>query len=76
LFREWAVPKPVSGLTKNIGSYNPFRIAFHEWIDMWNDVRMAPTWRLKMKYVFGRPGWKEENKAAGVSKEQCLTNNA
>jgi sterol desaturase/sphingolipid hydroxylase (fatty acid hydroxylase superfamily) len=58
--------KPVYGLTKNIGSYNPFRIAFHEWIDMWNDVRMAPRWRLKMKYVFGRPGWKEESKAAGV----------
>jgi sterol desaturase/sphingolipid hydroxylase (fatty acid hydroxylase superfamily) len=58
--------KPVYGLTKNIGSYNPFRIAFHEWIDLWNDVRVAPSWRLKMKYVFGRPGWKEESKAAGV----------
>jgi sterol desaturase/sphingolipid hydroxylase (fatty acid hydroxylase superfamily) len=58
--------KPVYGLTKNIGSYNPFRIAFHEWIDMWNDVKMAPSWRLKMRYVFGRPGWKEESKAAGV----------
>jgi len=58
--------KPVYGLTKNVASYNPFRIAFHEWIDMWHDVRTAPTWRLKMRYVFGRPGWKEESKAAGA----------
>ena len=58
--------KPVYGLTKNIGSYNLFRIAFHEWIDMWHDVQTAPTWRLKMRYVFGRPGWKEESKAAGA----------
>ncbi len=54
----------VYGLTRNINSYNPVRIAFHEWIDIWNDVRQAPTWRLKLRYVFGRPGWKQENEAA------------
>ncbi len=58
--------KVVYGLTKNIGSYNPFRIAFHEWVDIWHDVRQSPDWRLKLKYVFGRPGWKEEKKAAGA----------
>ena len=56
--------KVVYGLTKNINSYNPFRIAFHEWIDIWRDVRQAPTWRLKLRYVFGRPGWKQENQSA------------
>ncbi|HEU4416586.1 MAG TPA: sterol desaturase family protein, partial [Candidatus Angelobacter sp.] len=35
--------RPVYGLTKNINSYNPLRIAFHEWIDIWHDVRTAPT---------------------------------
>lgn len=58
--------KVVYGLTKNIDSYNPFRIAFHEWIDIWHDVIAAPTWRTKLKYVFGKPGWKEEKKAAGA----------
>jgi hypothetical protein len=52
--------KVIYGLTKNINSNNPLRIAFHEWIDIWNDVRNADTWRLKLRYVFGRPGWKED----------------
>jgi len=52
--------KVIYGLTKNINSYNPLRIAFHEWVDIWNDVRRAATWRLKLRYVFGRPGWKEQ----------------
>ncbi len=52
--------KVVYGLTKNIGSYNPVRIAFHEWIDILHDLRDASTWRLKLRSVFGRPGWKEE----------------
>jgi hypothetical protein len=59
--------KVVYGLTKNINSYNPLRIAFHEWIDIWNDVWHADTWRLKLRYVFGRPGWKEEQSAPGSS---------
>jgi sterol desaturase/sphingolipid hydroxylase (fatty acid hydroxylase superfamily) len=57
---EPEVEKPVYGLTKNINTYNPFRIAFQEWLDIWHDARTAPTWRLKMRYVFGKPGWKEE----------------
>ena len=58
--------KVIYGLTKNINSYNPLRIAFHEWIDIWNDVRRADTWRLKLRYVFGRPGWKDEEPTAGA----------
>jgi sterol desaturase/sphingolipid hydroxylase (fatty acid hydroxylase superfamily) len=58
--------KVIYGLTKNINSYNPLRIAFHEWIDIWNDARKADTWRLKLHYVFGRPGWKEEEPAASA----------
>jgi hypothetical protein len=59
--------KVVYGLTKNINSYNPLRIAFHEWVDIWNDVRHAPTWTMKLRYVFGRPGWKEEELAQSAS---------
>jgi sterol desaturase/sphingolipid hydroxylase (fatty acid hydroxylase superfamily) len=53
--------KVVYGLTKNINTYNPFRIAFHEWVDIWRDCVQAPTWRLKWRYVFGKPGWKHQN---------------
>jgi sterol desaturase/sphingolipid hydroxylase (fatty acid hydroxylase superfamily) len=57
---EPEIEKPVYGLTKNINTYNPFRIAFHEWLDIWHDVRTAPTWSAKWRYAFGRPGWKAE----------------
>ncbi len=46
------------GLTTNIATYNPFRIAFHEWADIARDVRHAHTWQQRWKYVFGAPGWK------------------
>ena len=51
---------PRYGLTKNIDTYNPVRIAFHEWMDLWRDVREAAGWRNKLRYVFGRPGWRHE----------------
>ncbi|HSM88038.1 MAG TPA: sterol desaturase family protein [Candidatus Limnocylindrales bacterium] len=59
--------KVVYGLTKNINSYNPFRIAFHEWADMWRDVKNAPNWSLKLRYIFGRPGWKAEQAASAAA---------
>ncbi len=48
--------RPVYGLTRNINTYNPLRIAFHEWIDIWNDLRSARTFREKVACVFGPPG--------------------
>lgn len=63
----------IYGLTKNINSYNPLRIAFHEWADIWRDVRHAPTWQLKLRYIFGRPGWKEEQTAAAASSASAIT---
>lgn len=47
----------IYGLTRNINSYNPLRIAFHEWRDMWRDVRNAPSVAAKLRYAFGNPGW-------------------
>jgi sterol desaturase/sphingolipid hydroxylase (fatty acid hydroxylase superfamily) len=55
------------GLTKNIQTYNPFRIAFHEWADMARDVRHARTWRERWKYVLGAPGWKPENLSSSMA---------
>lgn len=48
----------VYGLTTNIHTYNPFRIAFHEWAEMAHDVLHARSWRERWNYIFGRPGWK------------------
>jgi sterol desaturase/sphingolipid hydroxylase (fatty acid hydroxylase superfamily) len=48
------------GLTKDIHTYNPVRIAFHEWADMFRDVWTAPGWRNKLRYIFGNPGWRHD----------------
>jgi sterol desaturase/sphingolipid hydroxylase (fatty acid hydroxylase superfamily) len=57
---EEEIEKPVYGLTKNINSYNPVRIAFHEWRDIVRDVRKANDLRTRLKYIFGPPGWSPE----------------
>ena len=45
------------GLTKNIDTYNPLRIGYHEFIAIGRDVRAATGIRNKLRHVFGRPGW-------------------
>jgi sterol desaturase/sphingolipid hydroxylase (fatty acid hydroxylase superfamily) len=64
LFSTFEVEDPADvpryGLTKNIHTYNPLRISFHEWADMWRDAWRAPGWRNKLLYVFGNPGWRHE----------------
>jgi sterol desaturase/sphingolipid hydroxylase (fatty acid hydroxylase superfamily) len=57
----------VYGLTKNINTYNPVRIAFHEWIDIARDLRSARNWNEIWHFVFGRPGWKYERQVADNS---------
>ncbi|MGW3356157.1 sterol desaturase family protein [Streptomyces bungoensis] len=47
----------VYGLTKNIDTHNPLRVAFHEYAAAWRDVRGARRWRDKAGYLFGPPGW-------------------
>lgn len=62
LFRSFAreEARVVYGLTKNIETYNPFRIAFHEYAALAHDVRTAPTWRRRLGIVLHGPGWKPE----------------
>ncbi|MET7467807.1 sterol desaturase family protein [Micromonospora sp. NPDC005686] len=45
------------GLTRNIGTYNPLRVATHEFAAIWSDVRRADCWRHRLGYLLGRPGW-------------------
>lgn len=64
---EEEIEKPVYGLTKNIHTYNPVRIAFHEWWDIVRDVRKSPDLRTAWKYVFGPPGWSPEKARAAAA---------
>ena len=46
------------GLTKNIETYNPVRIAFHEYAAIARDVRTAGSWSHRLGYVLRGPGWR------------------
>jgi sterol desaturase/sphingolipid hydroxylase (fatty acid hydroxylase superfamily) len=46
------------GLTKNIETFNPVSVAFHEYIALWHDVRRAGSWRERFGHVWHGPGWK------------------
>ena len=48
----------VYGLTKNVGTFNPLRVAFHEHLEMLGDVARATTWRERLSYVVRHPGWR------------------
>lgn len=48
----------VFGLTKDIETYNPFRIAFHEYAAMGRDVVRARSFGEGLSRVFRGPGWK------------------
>jgi sterol desaturase/sphingolipid hydroxylase (fatty acid hydroxylase superfamily) len=46
------------GLTTNIRTFNPVRVAFHEYIDLWRDVRRARRWRTRAEIALRGPGWR------------------
>lgn len=61
LFGTFALEDPNEpvefGLTTNIHTYNPLRIASHEYAALWRDLRQAPSWGDRWRYLFYPPGW-------------------
>lgn len=58
---EPEVEKPIYGLTENIETYNPLKVAFHEWIQMFKDAFTSRTsFTNRIKYFFKPPGWKHD----------------
>ena len=45
------------GLTRNIKTFNPLRIATHEYGDIIRDVARSRSWRERLGHVFAHPGW-------------------
>jgi sterol desaturase/sphingolipid hydroxylase (fatty acid hydroxylase superfamily) len=50
----------IYGLTKDIHTYNPLRIGFHEVAAIARDVGRAPGLRAKLGYLFAPPGWSHD----------------
>lgn len=50
----------IYGITTNIHTNNPFKIATHEYAAMFRDVAKAPGLKAKLGYIFGPPGWSHD----------------
>ncbi|KAA9369633.1 sterol desaturase family protein [Ochrobactrum quorumnocens] len=52
---------PRYGIVKNVGTFNPVRVAFHEWFGMLKDV-FSPglTLRQRLLYMVAPPGWSHD----------------
>ncbi len=50
----------VYGLTTNINTYNPITMVFHEWLAIISDLKTHTTFKNKLLYVFGPPGWSHD----------------
>jgi sterol desaturase/sphingolipid hydroxylase (fatty acid hydroxylase superfamily) len=61
--REEPADPPVYGLTRNVGSFHPLRIATHEWRDIAADVAASTTWRDRLGFVLRGPGWAYRRRA-------------
>lgn len=48
------------GIVKQIASFNPLVIAFHEWAGIFNDLFHAKSPKAAFMYIFGPPGWSED----------------
>lgn len=50
----------VYGLTENIKTYHPFKLVFHEWSNIWKDLRKPASLYARFMYIFGPPGWSHD----------------
>ncbi len=49
--------RPVYGLTKNVDTFSPVRLAFHDWIAMIRAALRPAPLATRLAYVFAPPGW-------------------
>ncbi len=49
--------RPRFGIIKNIATFNPLRIAVHEWVAIYQDVKSAKSLKQAWHFMFNVPGW-------------------
>ncbi len=58
---EPEIEKPIYGLVKNIDTFNPVRIAFLEWVNLFKDAFTSKTSFInRLNYFIKPPGWKHD----------------
>jgi len=60
------------GLTTNLTTFNPVRIAFHEWAALWRDMARVADWGTRLKYVFCPPGWSPDGSTLTSAQRRTL----
>ena len=50
--------RPHYGLTKQVTTFNVWKLQTHEYAAIARDVKRADRWRDRFGYAFGPPGWK------------------
>jgi sterol desaturase/sphingolipid hydroxylase (fatty acid hydroxylase superfamily) len=53
------------GLTKNLATFNPVRVAFHEYTALALDLRAARSWRTRWNLLLRGPGYEPPATSAG-----------
>jgi sterol desaturase/sphingolipid hydroxylase (fatty acid hydroxylase superfamily) len=46
------------GLTTQLRTFNPVHVAFHEYRDLWHDIKAAHTWKHRVQLTLKGPGWR------------------
>jgi len=66
--------KVTYGLTRNLNTYNPIKIAMHEWQAIWQDVRKPNPLSVRLGYIFRPPGWSHDGSRKTVKQLQKEAN--
>lgn len=61
--------RPTYGLTHQVDTYNLLRLQYGDYVQMARDVRGATTWRDRLGYVWGPPGWVPPDTAPSLAEE-------
>ena len=57
---------PRYGIVKQIGTFNPFKVAFHEWIAMFRDaLQPGISVTTRLQYLVRPPGWRHDMEISG-----------
>ncbi len=58
--------RPRYGIVRNIGTFNPLKVAIHEWVAMLKDAAQSGlSLKQRMLYLLKPPGWRHDGEAQG-----------
>jgi sterol desaturase/sphingolipid hydroxylase (fatty acid hydroxylase superfamily) len=65
--------RPVYGLTTNVDTFSPLRLAFHEWIAMFRAARRPAPLATRLAWIFAPPGWSPDGSTKTAQQLRATT---